>query len=229
MKPTLLALSLVLSFPAVAQEAPRPEPRTITVTGNAERVVPADRVRISVSLRSVREELAAARAASQEGLAAIVESLAQVGVPSDKVQLENHLLGREYEHGPDGHRFAKGFFSERQFTVELDDAALLELVHGSLAGQPDVSVNHTSFSRKDEIEIRKELRQSALEAAQEKAEAMAEVYGQQIGLPLRITEGGGFQPMPFNRANSFAAMAPETVGGSVSLEALVEVTFELTE
>src|SRR5690606_1142241 len=141
----------------------------------AERDLPADRVRLSVSLRSVRDELAEARNASQEGFAAIVEGLAEIGVPSEKVELGNHSLGREYENGPQGQRIAKGFFSERRFTVELDDPSLLELVHGSLAENAEVAVSHTGFSRKDEIEVRKELRQAALEAAKEKAEAMAAV------------------------------------------------------
>lgn len=229
MKSTLFALITILSLPAFSQEASPPEPRSITVTGRAERDLPADRVRISAALRVVRNELADARSASQEGLSALVEALAQIGVPAQKIHLENHLLGREFEPGPDGRRLAKGFYSERQFTIELDDPALLELVHGTLAENQEVSVHQTNFSRQDEIDVRKELRQLALEAAREKAEAMAAVYEQGIGLPLKITEGGGLQPVPFNTRNSFAAMASDSIGGNVSLEAMVEVTFELTE
>lgn len=229
MKFTLLALLSLLALPVFSQENTTPEPRIITVTGHAERDLPADRVRISAALRVVRNELAEARSASQEGLSAIVEALGQVGVAAPKIHLENHLLGREFEPGPDGRRLARGFYSERQFTVELDDPALLELVHGTLAEHQDISVRQTAFSRKDEIDVRKELRQIALEAARDKAEAMAAVYEQGIGLPLKISEGGGSGPVPFNARNNFAAMASDNIGGTVTLEAMVEVTFEMTE
>ena len=232
MKRTLFALLSLASFSASAQDAATAATpaaaRTITVNGNAERILPADRVRISGALRSVRDELAAARNASQDGFNAVVKSLGELGVPSDKIELENHSLGREYENGPDGQRIAKGFFSERQFTIELDDASLLELVHGSLAESPEVAVHHTAFSRQDEIEIRAELRKTALAAALEKAGAMAAVYSQKVGKPMKISEGGGMNPMPFNN-RAFAAMDGGSVGGRVTLEAMVEVTFELVE
>lgn len=229
MKRTLYALFALASFTATAQETGKSEPRTITVNGNAERILPADRVRIAVSLRSVRDELAAARNASQEGLDAVVKGLEELGVPGEKVELSNHSLGREIEHGPQGQRTAKGFFSERDFTVVLDDPSLLELVHTSLAGNAGVAVNSTLFSRKDEIEVRKELRKVALEAAKEKASAMAAVYAQKVGKPLKMSEGGGFGPAMFNTRNTGVTMEVDGVGGRVSLNALVEVTFELVE
>jgi uncharacterized protein YggE len=177
----------------------------------------------------VRDDLATARNASQEGYSAIVKSLGELGVPPEKIELENHSLGREYEHGPDGQRVTKGFFSERQFTIELDDPSLLELVHGSLAESPEVAVHQTRFSRKDEIEVRKELRKEALEAAKEKAGAMAAVYDQKVGQPLKMSEGGGFGPMMYNTRNTGLSLDVDGVGGRVTLNALVEVTFELVE
>lgn len=231
MKQTLWSLIpfLALSL-STAQEAANEAPRSITVTGNAERILPADRVRISASLRSVRGELAAARTASQEGFSAVIKGLGELGAPAEKIELSNHSLGREFEHGPNGQRINKGFFSERQFIIELDDPSLLELVHGSLAETAEIAVNQTVFSRKDEIEVRRELRQAALEAAKEKAEAMAAVYGQKVGKPLKMSEGGGFNPSAFNLSNNRISMpAFGEAGGRVSLEALVEVTFELTE
>lgn len=231
MKRTLLIpLFLFLVSPVLAQDASKPEPRSITVTGNAERILPADQVRISASLRSVRGELAAARTASQEGFSAVIKGLGELGVPAEKIELSNHSLGREFEHGPNGQRINKGFFSERQFVIELDDPSLLELVHGSLAENAEIAVNQTGFSRKDEIEVRKELRKTALEAAREKAEAMAAVYGQKVGKPLKMSEGGGFHPSAFNLSNNRISMPVfGEAGGRVSLEALVEVTFELGE
>jgi uncharacterized protein YggE len=85
MKRTLLIpLFLFLVSPVLAQDASKPEPRSITVTGNAERILPADQVRISASLRSVRGELAAARTASQEGFSAVIKGLGELGVPAEK-------------------------------------------------------------------------------------------------------------------------------------------------
>ncbi len=208
MKPVLLLFALLLASPLAAQDAPSSGPRSITVTGNAERILSADRVRIS---------------------AALVANLVEVGVPSEKIELGNHSLGREYETGPEGRRISKGFFSQRQFAIELDDASLLELVHGSLAENPEIAVHGTDFSRKDEIEVRKELRKTALEAAKEKAEAMAAVYGQKVGRPLKMSEsGGGFTTRNVS-SNQVAFLLVDGVGGRVSIDALVEVTFELLD
>lgn len=227
----LFALFALFVFACVSSASAQnaPEPRTITVTGNAERILDADRVRIAVSLRSVRDDLAAARNASQESFAVIVNGLGEIGIPSEKIELENHSLGREYETGPDGERIPRGFFSERRFTIELDDPSLLELVHGNLAENAEVAVNHTNFSRKDEIEVRKELRKTALSAALEKAGAMAAVYGQKVGKPLKMNEGGGFGPAMYNTRNTGVTMEVDGTGGRVTLNALVEVTFELVE
>ncbi len=230
MKRSLFTLLALTSVSLATAQDKSPEPRSITVTGNAERSLPADRVRISVAIRSVRDDLAAARNASQEGFASVVKGLGEIGVPSEKIELTNHSLGREYENGPNGERIAKGFFSARDFVIELDDASLLELVHGNLAENAEVAVNQTTFSRKDEIEVRNELRKVALNATLEKAGAMAAVYGQKVGKPLKMSEGGGgFNPVGFNTRNSFAAMATDSVGGRVSIDAFVEVTFELVE
>lgn len=228
MKRTLFTLLALTSVSLATAQDKSPEPRSITVTGNAERILPADRVRITVVIRSVREDLASARNASEEGLAAVVKGLGEIGIPSEKIELTNHSLGREYENGPNGDRIAKGFFSARDFVIELDDASLLELVHGNLAENPEVAVNQTGFSRKDEIEVRKELRKEALSAALEKAGAMASVYGQKVGRPLKMSEGGGFNPGVF-AANRISMPQFGEAGGRVSLEALVEVTFELLD
>jgi len=92
-------------------------------------------------------------------------------------------------------------------------------------------VNQTAFLRKDEIEVRNELRKSALEAAKEKAAAMAAVYGQKVGRPLKMSEGGGYHRgfLTENRIEMPVFGDGSIAGGRVSLEALVEVTFELLE
>jgi uncharacterized protein len=214
---------------AIAQDPAKPEPRSITVTGNAERILPADRVRLSVSLRSVRVDLAAARTASNEGFAALLKRLAEMGVSAEKIELGSHSLGREYEDGANRQRIAKGFFSERDFTIELDDTSLLELVHDKLAENPEITVTHTSFSRKDEIEVRSELREMALSAALEKAQAMAEVYEQKVGKPLKMSEGGMFGPTLYETRNLRSLKGVDGIGGRVTINALVEVTFELLD
>jgi uncharacterized protein len=231
MKHFLFALLALISCPLSAQDSAGTAagPRSITVTGNAERVLPADHVRISGSLRSVRDELAAARIASQEGFATLVQGLGKLGVSSDKIELENHTLGREYENGPNDERIAKGFFSARQFTIALDDASLLELVHGSLAEITEITIDGTIFSRSDEIEVRKELRKSALSAALEKAGAMASVYGEKVGRPLKISEGSSFGPAQFSTRNLLSMPVFGEAGGRVTLNAFVEVTFELVD
>ncbi|MCB1229159.1 MAG: SIMPL domain-containing protein [Verrucomicrobiae bacterium] len=204
--------------------------RSIQVSGKAESILPADRVTISVTLRRVGDVLVSAQEASQKIFEDIVRQLGELGIPPEKVELRNHRLGKEYEtSGPDRKRELVGFFSERDFVVELDDASLLEATQQELAGSEDVAVNGTSFSRKDEIEVRKELRRKALVAAREKAVAMAEVYGQKIGKPLKIAETA--ETPFFQTRNVYTNRVDEVPasGGRVTLSAGVEVVFELLD
>ncbi len=230
---SLAAVLLLLSqAPAMnAQEMPVPAGRTISVSGNAEKSLPADRVGISVQVRTVRDELAEAQAASKEVFSSLVEKLGELGITPEKIELRDHELGKEYRNGRDGERLHAGFYSSREFMIELDDASLLEATHTELAQNADVQVNHTSFTRKDGIEVRKELRKDALKAAREKAIAMAEVYGQEVGKPLMISEGGGFPagPAAFNMRNTFASDPAGDTRGRVSLSVQVQVVFELLD
>ena len=236
MKPRLSVLMplfalLVSTMPALAQVEPGMEIRTILVSGSSEQSLPADRVQISVQVKSVRDDLADAQSTSKTVFGAIVEKLGEFGIKSEKIELRDHELGKEYQDNRDGERIQKGFYSTRDFKIELDDASLLEAVYTELAQSADVQVNSTSFTRKDEIEVRKELRKSALAAAREKAIAMAEVYGQKVGKPLKISEGNGFPYNPYSNStrNTFSADGGDSTRGRVSLTAQVEVVFELLD
>lgn len=228
----LLFLSfLLLSNSAFSQEEhPVTESRSIQVSGKAESILPADRVTISVTIRTVAENLPEAQKDSQNVFMEVSKQLGELGIPAEKLELRDHELGKEYETiGPDRKREQVGFFSERDFSIELDDASLLEATQEELAQNPDLAVNGTSFSRKDEIEVRKSLRKEALTAARDKAIAMAAVFEQRIGKPLKITEGG--DAMFFQTRNTFSNrvdVVPAS-GGRVTLSASVEVVFELLD
>lgn len=224
----LLALGLLTPSLNLLQADEQPEHRTISVSGVAERSLAADEVEIHVQVRSVRKTLAEAQVSSEAVFTDFAKTLAEFGLKDDAIELRDHRLGKEYQRGPNGQQINAGYYSERVFLIKLADVTLLEAVYTELAENGDTQVSSTNFSRTDEIEIRKELRINALKAAKEKAEAMAEVYGQTVGLPISVVEGGtSTSPSNFATRNVMAFESGSSAQGRVNLSASVNVTFEL--
>lgn len=234
MKKSVLVLLLVLlSSVSSSAESPFPGKRSILVSGNAESSMPANEVTVSVKIRTVNDDLAEAQKNSKAVFDKLLKDLAPLGVKLENVQLQDHELGKEYEDGPDGQRLWKGFYSSRSFKVVLGDVEKLELVHAELAENPDLELNGTSYSRTDQIKIRKKLREDALEAAREKAMAMAAVYQLKLGPVLTIEEesgfGYGFLSNTVTRNTGVNLDVEGSARGKVTLSAIVSVVFELID
>lgn len=215
---------------ASAQENPLSELRIIQVTGTAENSLSADKVEISAEVRVVDPLLSTAQKNSKASFDQLVLSLKEIGLSPSDVSLEDHSLGKNYQT-KNGKKTLDGFYSEREFTITLKKAESLEAVYTELARAIGISVQGTVFSRKDEIEIRNQVRTSALKAARKKAVAMAEVYGQEIGEVRSIKEGSStpyFGSTNFY-SNSVGRMPDgESASGKVTVTASVIVVFELT-
>lgn len=92
------------------------------------------------------------------------------------------------------------------------------------------SIIRSEFSLSSEIEKREAVRKTALEKSQEKASNMAGYLGMKIGHPLSISEGPkyGIPQGPSGiLQNSIAENVDITSNGSISVEAFVEVEYEM--
>ena len=213
-----------------SQENGKRPVRTIQVVGTAEKTITADKMKISAEVRVEDEKLSTAQEQSKASFNQLVTNLKEIGVEPGDLALEDHSLGKHYRT-KNGERLQDGFYSEREFSITLKKADLLEAVYTELAQAKGITVRGTTFSRKDEIEIRREVRTNALKAAREKAIEMAEVYGQKIGKVQSIREGS---MTPFLTRNTYsnsvdALMADGSASGKVSITSSVEVVFELTD
>ncbi len=225
----LFVFFLINSSASLAQEAKFPDKRSISVSGKAEKSVPADKVEIFGEIRIVKDSLKESQELSKSSFDGMASKLSELGVSAEQIELRNHRIGKNFET-IDRKRVQKGFYSERSFLITLTDVSKLDLVSQELASVKDIAVSSTSFQRSDEIDIRKKLRIEALVAAKEKAEAMAAVYGQKVGLPLHIEEnsgGGVFSPNFINTRNTFSTAEGSSANGRVTLSATVRTTFEL--
>lgn len=226
----ILAITIIgISFSAAGQDKESGR-RTISVNGKSEHSLPADRVAISAEIRVEKDKLSDAREQSEGSFKRLVKKLSELGVKPAKIELSNHSLGKNYRT-VDREKKHIGFYSEREFLVNLDDVSLLESVHQELAEDSEIETNRTNFYRKDEIEVRKKARVEALEAAKEKAEKMAAVYGQKIGKVITITENGGGYYFNTNNVSSNRVNTPvfNSASGRVSITAQVTVVFELVD
>lgn len=227
---TILALAVIgTGFSASGQED-QENRRTISVNGKAEHSLPADRVVISAEIRVERDKLSDAREQSETSFKRLVKKLGELGIKPAEIELSNHSLGKNYETINDERKHV-GFYSERDFLVNLDDVSLLEAVHQELAEDSEIETNRTNFYRKDEIEVREKARVQALEAAKKKATDMSGVYGQKIGEVLEISEVnvGYSSPSNYFPGNQIDVLAGNTTTGRVSISAQVKVIFELVD
>lgn len=230
--PLVAAVSIIaFALPNVSAQDPLlSELRIIQVSGTAENSLSADNVEISAEVRVKDQSLSTAQENSKASFDQLVLNLKEIGLSPSDISLEDHSLGKNYQT-KDGERTQDGFYSEREFTITLKKADSLEAVYTELAQAEGISVRGTAFSRKDEIEIRSQVRTNALKAAREKAIAMADVYGQKIGKVRSIKEGSS-TPFAMTRnvfSNSVRSMPDgESASGKVTVAASVEVVFELT-
>ncbi|MEM7788712.1 MAG: SIMPL domain-containing protein [Bacteroidota bacterium] len=236
----LLALTALLAaLPLAAQTvaAQTDGRRSIQVSGEALVQVAPDEVILRLGVTTYDRRLEAAKDDNDARVTAVLEALRRLGVEDDDLQTDQLSIQPRYEsRGPQGMSVIVGYVMRRSVVATLGD---IEAVDGALAAAIDAGANVVDgidFRTTDLRTHRDRARGLALEAAREKAEAMAGQLGQQIGVPIRITEtGGGFwQPRGGLMSQNVVASGPAgdplggpTSPGQIPIRATVSVTFEL--
>jgi uncharacterized protein len=241
----LLALALSLSFSAAAcgrsPELPRsielvstPVRPTFTVTGTAQIDVAPDCADVTLTISGEAPRTGPAAAVARERQTALLARLKALGLAAEDVKLSSLRLDPVIEYLTDGRQRAKGFRAETRVVVTTHDFAQIEGIMDAAAGS-GVTQMSTAFRSEKLDDVKKQLRDLALEAAAAKAKQMTSKLGATLGAVVGIAEQSGgslWSNMYFPQATvpnvvGNAAPGALTTAEAQTLTLEVSVTYQL--
>ncbi|MBN1934164.1 MAG: SIMPL domain-containing protein [Anaerolineae bacterium] len=183
----IAVLALALIAWNGAQVATPAEPRTISVTGEAEvRVVP-DEVVITVGVETINKDLDKAKKENDTYIAQVIAVTQAHGIEAKHVQTDYLNIESRYQDSYEKRGFI-GYVVRRNAVITLRDLDQFESLLGDLLKGGANTVHGIQFRTSELRKYRDQARELALKAAQEKAVSMAGVLEQQIGDPLVVVE-----------------------------------------
>jgi hypothetical protein len=227
-------------FPVLAGEV---QPRTVTVTGEAEVKVVPDEVVLTLGVETVNKELLAAKSENDRRVKAIIKAASDAGVAAKDVQTDFIQIEPRYRDGYEQKDFI-GYFVQKTVVVTLRDVSKFESLLTAVLQAGANYVHGIDFRTSALRKHRDEARALAIKAAKEKAAALAGDLGKRIGNPRSIQEGsmgswssyGGWWGRGYGQAmtqNVIQSVQGGTSGseafapGTISVKASIGVTFEL--
>jgi uncharacterized protein YggE len=226
----LIAFVLIVVFSCFACAREKPQPRLITVTGEAEVRVTPDETTLILGVETLNRDLGIAKRQNDDRVKKVFALTKKYNVAPgnfwmDRISVEPRYKGGEAREELIGYVVRKTIVFIVRDVSRLDD-----LLNSAL----DAGANHiygVQFRTTKLRDYRDEARALALKAAKEKAKDMAKELGQRLGKPYAIVEEeyeGGTAPnvMP-GTGVSFREADKSTALGQMSISARVRVSFEL--
>jgi len=244
LRTVVLGFILVLSFSFPSCDIEKPEPRLITVTGDAEVRVAPDEVILTFGVETWDKNLAIAKKQNDKRVKKILELAKKYKIEPKHVQTDHISIDPSYERYY-GYGNVRGYTVRKTVVFTLKDTSKFE---GLLSDAIKAGANYVHGVRFRTTELRKyrdQARSLAIKAAQEKAIDLAKELGQKIGKPHTIHEEhsgwwhwynrwwgsrwGGV--MMQNVIQNVPGGSSETEGtialGQINVNARVTVSFEL--
>jgi uncharacterized protein YggE len=189
--PTLLFF--LVGVPAMAA-APSPEPRTLSVTGDAEVKVAPDEVVINLGVDTFDKDLSRAKKDNDDRIKKIMAACRAAGVEDSRMATDQLRLEPQYGSSgsySSGRLVLEGYYVRRALQVTVRDISRFDAVmSGALEAGANV-VHGVHFGTTELRKHRDTARSLAMKAALEKATALAKEYGMKPGKARSIQETGG--------------------------------------
>lgn len=264
MKQVILGAAITLVAVAVVGVTLRPlplagggqAPRTISVSGQANKKLVPDEAHLRVNLNSMKTKMAEAKADHDDKLRALLEIAKSEGVEERKVRTESSNVQPIYEYvnspitaampiPQQPKREFRGYRVQTQLDITVVDTSKVGVLMEKITEAGFEKDANTEWGNLLELNYqvsepekkRDELLAEAIAAARTKAEHMATAAGARVVGVQSISEGNvsPYNPMPMMMmakgammAEASADMAPVTPpSGEENLQASVSVVFEL--
>jgi uncharacterized protein len=192
MKKTLILLVAVVAVTLVASPSARaddkPEPRLVTVAGEAEVNVAPDEVVFDLTVSTFNRDLRVAKTQTDDRLKGLIGIAKKYGVADADMQTDYVKLDPRYR-GDNEARTLLGYSVRKDLVFTLRNVANAEGLLSALLDSSTVTrINTVSFRSSQMRKFRDQARDMAMRAAREKAAALAGAVGQRIGKAYSIEE-----------------------------------------
>jgi uncharacterized protein len=231
----VLVIVCVLSLTQAVFADDKPEPRLITVTGEAEVKVVPDEVVFDLAVQAFNRDLHVAKMQTDDSLKKVIELTRKYHIAQEDVQTDYIKLEPRYKGGNEGRTFL-GYFIRKDVVFTLRDVTQAENLLSEVMESGISQINGVRFQTSQLRKYRDQARAQAIRAAREKAVALTAEIGQTIGKAYSILEVAPTRyAMNQNATNlsnfSIADTGDESEGtlalGRIKINARVEVRFEL--
>jgi len=152
-------------------------PKTVTLLGDAEVKVPADRALISLNVVTENKSLQEASRANQELRARIVRSLTEQGLPAERIKASKFSSTPKYGVFKEK---AKSYRVENIIKITAHDEKEFQAVAGLVDGISEVRYDSIEFEHSD----KDGLKAKALAQAVDKANEKRKLYEEKLGVKL---------------------------------------------
>ncbi|CZF83772.1 26 kDa periplasmic immunogenic protein precursor [Grimontia celer] len=225
---SLVGAAIALSSPFVSAATPDfPHLETI---GVGEVVDQPDTATVDVAVSLTRTSAQAAKKASDDAVATLLERLEKMGIARKDIESANLNLQPQYSYPKNSEPKLNGYRATRNVTVTVSDLSRLNRVlDGALADGLN-RVNGISFSSSKEAELKEQARMAAIADAKAKAESLAKGFGESLAgvWEIRYMTSTPVRPTMMRMAEA-SNVAASYNDAEITIRDQVEVVYALGE
>ncbi len=212
-----------------------PQPRQISVEGQAERLLEPDIARLSISVQGRASSPEGAMNQAGDNARTVIDALSKLTparhLRATDTQLRQVVKGTERHWRRDSSEPME-MLATRNVQVERLDIDKLPEAMRALSRLPLARIDRVSTTFEKADEVVDELTLLALDDAKLRARQMAERLGVRLGLPLSVSSHGSAPAQPQFAVRALAMESADAGGGFEAtgqerIEARVQVSFEL--
>jgi uncharacterized protein YggE len=223
----VLAAALPLSTPAAAAK------RMISLSASGTVKATPDMASISTGVTSEGQTAQDALSKNTDAMTKVVDTLKGAGLEPKDIQTTDFSVSPIYERKKDEEAtFITGYRVNNNVNITVRDIDKLGDVLDKVVRAGANQIGSISFGIAEPEKMKDEARKLAMKNAIGNAKLYAETAGAELGPVIKITESGNYTPRPYRAMAAAAPMMAEAKqvpveGGTMSVEAKVEVTWEL--
>jgi len=227
--PALLTATALALAPltALAEDMPA----LITVTGEGVVQAVPDLATIPLGVTTEAETAAAAMAANNAAVQAVLDRLKAAGIEAKDVQTSNLSLNPNWVQTADGSApRISGYVANNMLTVQVRSLDSLGTVLDAVITDGANTLNGITFGLQDPRPVLDDARRKAVEDARARAEVLAGAAGVKLGRLVSMQEGGAIMPpQPMYRMEAAMASPVPVAAGEVGLSSSVTLVYEIAE
>jgi len=180
--PTILLIAVVaLSACSASVQLGQTQPRTISVTGNAEVTLEPDIAYVSIGVHSEAESAKAAVATNNSQTQAVIDAIKAQGVDEKDIKTTNFSVYQSEKFAPTGESLGTYFMADNTVNVTIRDIAKIGDVLDASINAGANNIYGITFDVEDKETALASGRDQAMVNAEEQAEMLASAAGVTLG------------------------------------------------